>query len=376
MAQQPQYNSSYNGGYGQSNPYSTSTSPAPPYGSHEPYGAQSYGGQSYGNQPYGGGRQHDMEMQPLNNGDAANPFSDPAYPGQQQPQRDPNATLNSCRDVSRAIDELESRLPELQRLQRSFTSGTGASNSQIDSTSADIMTAYRGLADRVRRLKGQPDAGNPRNRAQVEALDRRIRKSINTFQQAESSFRREVQEQQRRQYLIVRPDATEQEITEATEAGGDQQIFQQALQNADRRGQAQSTLRNVRERHDAILQIERTMMELAQLFQDLDAIVVQQEPLVQNIEQKAEETNTHLEAGNVHVEKAVTSARAARKKKWICLGIVGEFPPAAFLLFGLSLGCAWKNYVGLTLMVCSGDYCRHHHYCPHLRRHGRRVVRQ
>ena len=46
---------------------------------------------------------------------------------------------------------------------------------------------------------------------------------------------------------------------------------------------------------------------------------------MQNIEQRAEETNTHLEAGNVHVDKAVGSARAARKKKWICLGICGEF---------------------------------------------------
>jgi len=245
-------------------------------------------------------------MQPLNQGDG-NPFSDQAaaYPGQ-QPQRDPNATLNACREVGRAIDDLESRLPDLQRLQRSFTSGTGGTtNAQIDGMSADIMTGFRGLADRVRRIKGQPDASNPRNQAQVEALDRRIRRSINAFQQTESQFRREVQEQQRRQYLIVRPDATEQ-----------------ALMNADRRGQAQSALRNVRERHDAIIKIERSMMELNQLLQDLDAIVVQQEPLVENIESKAEETNTHLEAGNVHVEKAVTSARAARKKKWICLGIV------------------------------------------------------
>ncbi|RMY82027.1 hypothetical protein D0862_12150 [Hortaea werneckii] len=305
MSGQQQYNQ-YGGGYGQSNPYSTSSSPAPPYGA----------------QGYGGGR-NDMEMQPLNQGDG-NPFSDQAaaYPGQ-QPQRDPNATLNACREVGRAIDDLESRLPELQRLQRSFTSGTGGTtNAQIDGMSADIMTGFRGLADRVRRIKGQPDAGNPRNQAQVEALDRRIRRSINAFQQTESQFRREVQEQQRRQYLIVRPDATEQELQEATEAGGDQQIFQQALLNADRRGQAQSALRNVRERHDAIIKIERSMMELNQLLQDLDAIVVQQEPLVENIESKAEETNTHLEAGNVHVEKAVTSARAARKKKWICLGIV------------------------------------------------------
>ena len=264
------------------------------------------------------GHNPDVEMQPLTTNGA--PYEQSSTPVPQ----DPNAILNNCREVSRAIDDLESRLQELQRFQRGFIQGQG-SNKDVDGMSADIMTGYRGLGDRVKRIKRQPEAGNPRNKPQVEALDRRLRKAINAYQQVESQFRNEVQQQQRRQYLIVRPDATEAEIREATQHGGDTQIFQQALLNSDRRGESQSTLRNVRQRHDAIQQIERTMYELQQLFQDLDAIIVQQDPLIQNIEQKAEETNTHLEAGNVHVEKAVVSARAARKKKWICLGISGKF---------------------------------------------------
>lgn len=240
----------------------------------------------------------------------------------QQPMRDPNAILNDCRAVSRAVDDLENRLSELQRVQRQFVSGTGSSNREVDNLSADIMSGYRGLADRVKRIKSQPAAQEPRNKAQVDALDRRIRKAINHYQTVESDFRHEVQEQQRRQYKIVNPNATEAELREVTEASGDVQIFQQALMNSDRRGQAQSTLSNVKQRHDAIQQIERTMIELQQLFQDLDAIVVQQEPMVQNIETKAIETHDNIEAGNVEVGKAVKSARAARKKKWICLGIV------------------------------------------------------
>lgn len=237
------------------------------------------------------------------------------------PQHDPNAILNECRMVGRAIDDLESRLGELQRMQRNFISGQGQSNRDIDALGADIMTGYRGLTDRVRRIKGQREAGVSRNKAQVDALDRRLRNAINSYQRVESSFRKEVQESQRRQYLIVNPNATPAEIQDATAGGGDTQIFQQALMNSDRRGQAQSTLRNVQQRHDAIQQIERTMLELNQLFQDLDAVVTEQEPLVQNIEEKAVHTNDHLEAANVHVGKAIVSARAARKKKWICLGI-------------------------------------------------------
>ncbi|KXT04321.1 hypothetical protein AC578_7974 [Pseudocercospora eumusae] len=310
----PQYNNNYGAGYGQSNPYDNYSQAPPAYGSN-------------------------VEMQPLTHNGAPHSSATPE-------PRDPNQILNDCRAVGRAIDDLESRLQELQRLQRSFVSGTGASNKDVDALSVDIMSGYRGLADRVKRIKAQPDASAPRNKAQVEALDRRIRKAINQYQQIESQFRKEVQEQQRRQYLIVRPDASESEIREATEGGGDTQIFQQALLNADRRGQAQSTLRNVQQRHDAIQQIERTMIELQQLFQDLDAIVVQQEAAVVDIEQKAEETHTHLEAGNVHVDKAISSARAARKKKWICLGIciaIFLIIVIIILIYGATAGGWFKN---------------------------------
>jgi hypothetical protein len=68
------------------------------------------------------------------------------------------------------------------------------------------------------------------------------------------------------------------------------------------------------------------MMELAQLFQDLETLVVQQEPAVTQIEQKGEEVTENVGKGNTELDGAIKKARAARRKKWICLGIVGMFP--------------------------------------------------
>lgn len=64
------------------------------------------------------------------------------------------------------------------------------------------------------------------------------------------------------------------------------------------------------------------MMELGQLFEDLDRIVMEHEPLIQNIEQKGEEVQQNIEAGVGELGKGVKSARAARKKKWICFWLV------------------------------------------------------
>ena len=67
------------------------------------------------------------------------------------------------------------------------------------------------------------------------------------------------------------------------------------------------------------------MIELAQLFQDMEAAVVTQEPAIENIEGKTENTVENLNQGNKHLDGAVVKARSARRKKWILFWILGEF---------------------------------------------------
>ncbi|KAK7519516.1 t-SNARE [Phyllosticta citriasiana] len=285
MSQYGGYNQQ-GGGYGQSNPY----------GENAGYGAQN----GYSN-PF---TEPDYEMQAMN--------------GQQAP--DPNAILNECQQIDRALDQIDSQLEQLQRLHKSAVNEPLVYKNQIDSLNNDIMTGNRGLVDRMRKIKGLPESGNPRNKPQVGRVDRRLKATINKFQEVESRFRKDLQESQARQYRIVRPDATEEEVRNAVE-DPNAQIFQQALMQSDRRGQAQSALRAVEGRHLEIQKIEQQMIELAQLFQDLEQIVVQQEPLIENIEQKGEEVRENVEKANDEIGQAITSARSRNRKKWYCLGI-------------------------------------------------------
>lgn len=64
------------------------------------------------------------------------------------------------------------------------------------------------------------------------------------------------------------------------------------------------------------------MVELAQLFQDLDQIVQQQEPLVANIETKGEEIHENVVQANTEIAGAITKARSRNRKKWWCLLVV------------------------------------------------------
>jgi len=96
------------------------------------------------------------------------------------------------------------------------------------------------------------------------------------------------------------------------------QVFSQALMNSNRYGESRAAYREVQERHADIQKIERTLTELAQLFNDMSILVEQQDETINVIETTAATVEKDTEAGLGHTVAAVKSAAAARKKRWIC----------------------------------------------------------
>lgn len=287
------------------------------------YGNGGYQQMGYGANPYDQRDGGDAQGARFNNyaqGRYDDPSSVEMQPyGQQQGGADPNAILNECREVDRALDQIESQLDNLERTMQAQASSATPNTTEVTGLTTQIMAGYRALVTRVKTIKSKPESGNPRNAPQVGKVDRRLKAVMNRYQNIEKNFRRDQQEAIKRQYRIVNPNATEQELQEAATDGSTDGVFAQALMTSNRQGQANSTLRNVRERHEAIQKIEQQMIELAELFQDLDTIVQQQEPLVENIEAKGEEIHENVVQANTEIGGAIEKARSARRKKWWCL---------------------------------------------------------
>ncbi len=152
----------------------------------------------------------------------------------QTASRDPNAILNECRDIDRGIDSIERNLERLRSLQTraiddpDASSGT-ATNREIDSLSSETMTLYRNFGSRIKAIKQQRESGEPRNKPQVGKVDRKLKNAINEYQQVESDFRKKLSEQMTRQYRIVKPDATDDEVRAAIEDTSNNQVFSQAV---------------------------------------------------------------------------------------------------------------------------------------------------
>jgi syntaxin 1B/2/3 len=242
---------------------------------------------------------------------------------------DPNAILNECRDIDKGIDLVQDNVEALRRLQdRSLIEADAtATRREMDNLSSKTMASFRELTDRVRMVKSVPEGRQPRNSAQVGRVERRLKEANQEYQQVEAGFRKKTQDQMARQYRIVRPNATESEVRAAVEdTSGNAQVFQQALMQGNRMGEATSTLNAVRARQQDMAKIEQTLGELVQLFTDLSVLIEQQETQFVDISQKTEMVEEDVRQANVEIGTAVHTARSTRKKKWICLGICG-MPP-------------------------------------------------
>lgn len=92
---------------------------------------------------------------------------------------------------------------------------------------------------------------------------------------------------------------------------------------SNRSAAANTVLGSVRARHDEIKRMESTLIELAQLFEDLAAAVEVQEVSVTRIERDAEVTVGNVDQGNKQLNGAIDHVRRANKlKRWLLFVII------------------------------------------------------
>ena len=155
-----------------------------------------------------------------------------SQPGYSQP--DPNAILNQCRDVDNGINSVENYIEQMNTMYRRIISDAdptqeNALRAQADDLASQTKNLYRNLIDRMKSIKKMPDAGSPRNSPQIGRVERRLKTAIGSYQKVQTDFRKGLEQQMRRQYRIVRPDATDAEVQEAVQDTSNQQIFSQAV---------------------------------------------------------------------------------------------------------------------------------------------------
>ncbi|CAD0109234.1 unnamed protein product [Aureobasidium uvarum] len=228
--------------------------------------------------------------------------------------------------------------------QRTLNSPDGSSNQALESIVTQTQVLNTSIKDQIKFLEtdaARSGRNNNIKNSQVGQLKTSFKKQLEEYRNEEASYERRYREQIARQYRIVNPEATDAEVQEASNADwGNEGVFQTAT---NRSATASTVLGAVRARHNDIQQIERTLIELNKLFEDLAEAVVIQEPMIQQAEQHTENVKKDTEAGNVQLDKGISHARRARRLKWWCLLIVVIICIIVALAVGLTVGLNQKK---------------------------------
>ncbi|KAH7923522.1 t-SNARE [Leucogyrophana mollusca] len=230
--------------------------------------------------------------------------------------------ISSIQDSLKTFNANVARVDELHSRSLNNTDDAAAQRnaSQLEELVEDTSALSATLKRRIKALERQGGSGRDGQirKQQTALVKSKFVDAIQNYQTVEQQYRQKYKQRMERQFKIVKPDATPEEVRAAVNDDSGGQIFSQALMNSNRYGESRAAYREVQERHQDIKRIEQTIAELAQLFNDMSVLVEQQDETINTIQATTEVVEKDTEAGLGHTEKAVASARSARKKRWIC----------------------------------------------------------
>ncbi|KAF7350826.1 Syntaxin-like protein psy1 [Mycena sanguinolenta] len=242
-----------------------------------------------------------------------------------------NGFMAEVTSVQDAIGTFSANVTRISTLNTRSLNALGdegdAVKQELDGLVAATMALSTQLKDRLKQLQAAVLPG-ARGRQEKEMRQNRVthaltkfKEALQTYQQVEQDYRVKSRQRVERQYKIVKPDATPEEIADAIAGGGDQ-VFMQALTTSPSYAQARSAFNEVQSRAQDLRRVEQTIEELAQLFLDMAFLVEQQDEPITVIEDTAIDVEKNAKEGLEQTTIAVRIARNLRRKRWICFFIV------------------------------------------------------
>ncbi|GAA0172383.1 hypothetical protein LIER_26220 [Lithospermum erythrorhizon] len=176
------------------------------------------------------------------------------------------------------------------------------------------------MANRQKPGCGKGSAVDRSRTATTVALKKKFKDKMSEFQSLRENIHQEYRDVvERRVYTVTGTRADEETIDQLIETGDSEQIFQKAIREQGR-GQVMDTLAEIQERRDAVIELERKLLELQQIFLDMAVLVDAQGDLLDNIETQVSSAVDHVQSGNTALQKAKKLQRNSRK--WMCIAII------------------------------------------------------
>ena len=157
-----------------------------------------------------------------------------------------------------------------------------------------------------RRVPGcGPGSSADRTRSSVvSGLGKKLKDMMDDFQGLRSRMNDEYKETVARRYFTVTGEKADDSLIENLISSGESETFMQKAIQEQGRGQIMDTISEIQERHDAVKEIEKNLIELHQIFMDMAALVEAQGQQLNDIESHVQHASSFVRRGTEQLHDA------------------------------------------------------------------------
>ncbi|KAJ2998970.1 Syntaxin-1A [Globomyces sp. JEL0801] len=131
------------------------------------------------------------------------------------------------------------------------------------------------------------------------------------YKKIQEGYQNKFKDRMQRQALIVKPNATKEEIEKMMDGEG--QMFAKQIVNSSQRVEAKKALEDIQNKHREVQRIEKSILELGQLFADMAVLVQAQGEVIDQIAVHIDNAVVDTEEGVQAMSRAVKIQKKTRK---------------------------------------------------------------
>lgn len=220
--------------------------------------------------------------------------------------------ISQYNDESRSAHKADSVKSLRDKISNEIVSGLRKAKS-IKATLEEMDRANR----EIKRLSGTPVY---RSRVAVtNGLRKKLRESMMEFQALRQRMMSEYKETVERRYFTVTGERPDEAMIEKIITDGGEEFLARAVQEHGR-GKVLETVVEIQDRYDAAKEIEKSLLELHQVFLDMAVMVEAQGEQMDEIEHHVMNASHYVKDGAKELNTAKKHQRSSRK--WMCIGII------------------------------------------------------
>jgi len=195
----------------------------------------------------------------------------------------------------------------------------------VQDTNRKVTGAKNGLQILVEKSeeahKTHPSPAQDQIRRNMQqAMGKKLQQLLVDFQKAQGNFKEALERRQQREIMMLVPEATAAEVSRMIEDGETSSLLVAQKMNGTHCMLIEE-LDRIKDKHQDILRLERSMADLLQMFNEMAVLVESQGDMIDNIQMHVQNTVKYT----AKAEKELVTARKYQKSnmKWMCCLTMG-----------------------------------------------------